>query len=68
MKFKKYTFNLLSVMIGFHYGRNPVNNARFLHVAPVPFFGLDFYWPADLLAGTPPGHPADYGNDLVRGK
>jgi hypothetical protein len=47
MRFKKFTFNLLSVMVGFHYGRNPVSGARFLHVAPVPFLGLDFWWPGD---------------------
>lgn len=48
MRFKKFTFNPLSVMIGFHYGRNPANGARFLHVAPVLFFGIDFHWPKEL--------------------
>lgn len=47
MKFKKFTFNPLSIMIGIHYGRNPVSGTRFLHVAPVPFFGIDFWWPED---------------------
>lgn len=53
MRFKKFTFNLLSIMIGFHYGRNPVSGDRFLHVAPVPFFGIDFYWPADSANRIP---------------
>lgn len=48
MRFKKFTFNLLSFMIGFHYGRNPISGERFLHVAPIPFFGIDFYWPREL--------------------
>lgn len=47
MRFKKFTFNLLSIMIGFHYGRNPVSGERFLHVAPIPFFGIDFDFPKD---------------------
>lgn len=63
MKFKKFTFNLLSIMIGFHYGRNPATGDRFLHVAPIPFFGIDFYWPKDEamrlardpLSGLKPG-------------
>jgi hypothetical protein len=63
MKFKKFTFNLLSVMIGFHYGRNPATGDRFLHVSPIPFFGIDFYWPEDVarrlardpLSGLKPG-------------
>lgn len=42
MRFRRFTFNTLSIMIGFHYGRNPVWGQRFLHVAPLPFFGLDF--------------------------
>jgi hypothetical protein len=42
MRFKRVTFSLLSPLIGFHYGRNPVSGQRFLHVAPFPFFGLDF--------------------------
>jgi len=49
MRFRRFTFSLLSPLIGFHYGRNPVSDARFLHVAPVPFFGIDFYWPEDQL-------------------
>lgn len=42
MRFKKFTFSLLSPLIGIHYGRNPVSGQRFLHVAPIPFLGLDF--------------------------
>jgi hypothetical protein len=42
MYFKRFTWNWLSIMIGFHYGRNPVDGKRFLHVAPIPFFGIDF--------------------------
>ncbi len=49
MRFKKFTFSWLSPLVGFHYGRNPVSNTRFLHVAPVPFFGVDFYWPEDQM-------------------
>lgn len=47
MRFKKFTFNPLSIMVGIHYGRNPVSGTRFLHVAPIPFFGLDFWWPEE---------------------
>lgn len=42
MRFKRFTFSLLSPLIGFHYGKNPVSGQRFLHVAPLPFIGLDF--------------------------
>lgn len=46
-RFRRFTFSLLSPLIGFHYGRNPIDHKRFLHVAPFPFFGIDFYWPSD---------------------
>lgn len=42
MKFKRVTFSLLSPLIGFHIGRNPVSGQRFVHIAPFPFFGIDF--------------------------
>lgn len=42
MRFRRFTFSLLSPLLGFHYGRNPVSGQRFLHIAPVPFFGIDF--------------------------
>lgn len=42
MRFKRFTFSLLSPLLGFHYGKNPVSGQRFLHVAPVLFFGIDF--------------------------
>lgn len=42
MRFKRVTFNPLSIMIGFHYGRNPVSGQRFLHVGFFPMLGLDF--------------------------
>jgi hypothetical protein len=45
MRFKRITFNLLSPLIGVHVGRNPVSGQRFMHVAPVPFVGLDFELP-----------------------
>jgi hypothetical protein len=54
--FRRFTFSLLSPLIGFHYGRNPIDKKRFLHVAPLPFFGIDFYWPADEF--TPFAKPA----------
>jgi len=45
MKFKRFTFSLLSPLVGFHVGRNPVSGQRFIHVAPFPFFGIDFNLP-----------------------
>jgi hypothetical protein len=36
------TFSLLSPMIGIHIGRNPISGQRFMHVAPLPFTGIDF--------------------------
>lgn len=47
MRFKKVTWNWLSVLVGFHYGRNPRSGERFLHIGLGPFLGLDFYWPED---------------------
>ncbi|HWI69265.1 MAG TPA: hypothetical protein VNS88_12960 [Nitrospiraceae bacterium] len=45
MRFQRFTFNLKSPLIGFHIGRNPVSGQRFVHVAPFPFFGIDFNLP-----------------------
>lgn len=45
MRFKRFTFNLLSPLVGFHVGKNPVSGQRFVHVAPFPFFGIDFNLP-----------------------
>jgi hypothetical protein len=45
MRFKRFTFSLLSPLIGFHVGKNPVSQQRFVHVAPFPFFGIDFELP-----------------------
>lgn len=42
IRFKRATFSLLSPMIGLHIGKNPVSGQRFMHLAPVPFVGLDF--------------------------
>ena len=42
MRFKRFTFSLLSPILGIHVGKNPVSGQRFAHVAPVPFFGIDF--------------------------
>lgn len=42
MRFKRFTFSWGSPLIGVHYGRNPASEQRFLHVAPFPFFGIDF--------------------------
>jgi hypothetical protein len=54
MRFKRITFNLLSIMVGFHYGRNPVTGQRFLHVAPIPFVGFDFeFRPYVIVACAP---------------
>jgi hypothetical protein len=63
MRFKKVTFNPLSIMVGVHYGRNPATGDRFLHMAFCPFIGFDFWWPEDEakrlaanpLNGLPPG-------------
>lgn len=53
MRFRKFTFSWLSFMIGFHYGHNPVSGTRFLHIAPIPFFGIDFYWPEEHPSESP---------------
>lgn len=45
MRFKRFTFSWLSPLIGFHVGKNPVSGQRFVHVAPIPFFGIDFNLP-----------------------
>jgi hypothetical protein len=46
IRFKRVTFSWLSPLIGVHVGRNPVSGQRFMHVAPLPFVGLDFeFWP-----------------------
>lgn len=41
MRFKRFTFSLLSPLVGVHVGKNPVSGQRFAHIAPVPFLGLD---------------------------
>lgn len=45
MRFKRFTFSLLSPLIGFHVGKNPVSGQRFVHIAPFLFFGIDFNLP-----------------------
>lgn len=65
MKFKKFTWNWFSFLIGYHYGRNPVNQQRFLHIGLGPFLGIDFHWPEDTeprplgvaLNDAKPGEP-----------
>lgn len=56
MRFKRVTANWRSPLIGIHFGKNPVSGQKFLHVAPVPFFGLDFelkpYGLNDLMRAT----------------
>lgn len=42
IRFKKWTFSLLSPLIGVHIGKNPVSGQRFMHVAFLPFCGADF--------------------------
>jgi hypothetical protein len=42
MRFKRFTFSWLSPLVGFHVGSNPASGQRFVHIAPVPFFGIDF--------------------------
>ena len=42
MRFNKFTFSFASPLLGVHAGANPVNGKRFVHVAPLPFFGIDF--------------------------
>lgn len=68
MKFKKFTWNWLSILIGFHYGRNPVNGQRFLHIGLGPFLGIDFYWPEDQEGDRPLGVALNDANpgDTVR--
>lgn len=45
MRFKRFTFSLLSPLLGIHVGQNPVSGQRFVHVAPLPFVGIDFELP-----------------------
>jgi hypothetical protein len=45
MRFKRFTFSWKSPLLGFHVGKNPVSGQRFVHVAPFPFFGIDFNLP-----------------------
>jgi hypothetical protein len=65
MRFKKFTWNWTSFIVGVHAGRNPVSGKRFLYVGLGPFLGLDFHWPKDNPSSEPvaPGHPADWQND-----
>lgn len=60
MRFRKFTFSFASPLLGVHVGRNPANGQRFMHVAPLPFFGLDY----ELKPyGQPP--PDDDGTERV---
>lgn len=45
MRFKRFTFSWKSPLIGLHVGKNPVSGQKFVHVAPFPFFGIDFNLP-----------------------
>jgi hypothetical protein len=45
IRFKRFTFSLLSPLLGVHIGKNPASGQRFMHVAPLPFFGIDFEFP-----------------------
>lgn len=45
IQFKRFTFSWSSPLLGLHVGRNPVSGQRFAHLAPVPFFGIDFNLP-----------------------
>lgn len=42
IRFKGFRFSFLSPLLGVHIGKNPVDGQRFMHVAPVPFVGIDF--------------------------
>jgi hypothetical protein len=73
MRFKRFTFSLLSPLIGFHVGRNPVSGQRFVHVAPFPFFGIDFNLPPydmnekarDAMRRDDPGETGpEFGPDI----
>jgi hypothetical protein len=59
MRFKKVTFNPLSIMVGVHYGRNPATGDRFLHMAFCPFVGFDFWWPEVHGRAQAAAAPAD---------
>lgn len=74
MRFKRWTFSWKSPLLGFHIGENPVSGQRFVHIAPVPFVGLDFNLPpydlndaAREQLAQAPGNPADWQNDGIRG-
>lgn len=45
MRFKGFTFSLLSPLLGLHVGKNPASGQRFVHIALLPFVGLDFELP-----------------------
>lgn len=47
IRFKKFTWNWTSFIIGVHAGRNPVSGKRFLYIGLGPFLGMDFHWPED---------------------
>lgn len=47
MRLKRVAWNWGSIIVGIHYGRNPVSHKRFLYVGLGPFLGLDFHWPED---------------------
>lgn len=58
MRFKRFTFSLLSPLLGVHVGRNPISGQRFMHVAPLPFIGLDFeFAPYTNDSYKPPAGP-----------
>lgn len=41
--FQKFTFSLLSPLLGVHVGKNPISGQRFMHVAYLPFCGIDYH-------------------------
>lgn len=45
MRFKRVTFSWGSPLLGVHAGRNPASGQKFVHIAPIPFLGLDFELP-----------------------
>jgi hypothetical protein len=74
--FKRFTFSWLSPLLGFHAGRNPISGRRFLHVAPIPFIGIDFgerlpesngegIFVRFSVEGIIPGFPEDEGDSVA---
>lgn len=51
MRFKEvsWRWTAINLFLTWHGGRNPVSGHKFLYVGIGPFFGLDFYWPAERV-------------------